>query len=41
MVEAYKVWDFVVVQIQSEGDIQITPHKNIFATYLGPADICQ
>jgi len=39
-VEAYKVWDFVVVQIGSVDDIDI-PQKTIMATYLGGADICE
>lgn len=40
-VDAYKVWNFILVRIEKKEDIQLTPHKNIYATYLGLADICQ
>lgn len=39
-VGAYLISSFVKVRINFESDIRITPHKEIFATYLGEADEC-
>ncbi|MCB0210324.1 MAG: pilus assembly protein [Anaerolineae bacterium] len=39
-VGAYLISSFVKVRITFEDDIQITPNKKIFATYLGVADEC-
>lgn len=39
-VDAYRISSFVKVRISVTSDIQITPNKEIFATYLGQADEC-